>query len=821
MNTWYKINFLIKFSNRENTEDNNSGFTLVGGYQKIVKLDFEKDSLKNKLKNKKIEKITVELEGLSDFQLSVPPEPLHSLEDINKTCSLIEQDYLNKLDLVAARSFICDANDCVGLTSELPPRPSRPSSVDQKPSAVITIKAGDPNFGELSKKILSSMTPTYQATVAATLGGIKLFEMLASLENVFQSAFQHPMLAPGKSSIVFGVTGDGKSTFIGYKNGAQLQLNSDAKGNLAYCYSKGDENTSPHMGRANQTSKTKGYSVYHNMIDTAGFFDRRGKAEELCNKMAIDFVVESLQPGHIIVVLNPAKISDSRGIEFFHLMEKLKQFLWDPSHPNTFSSILFVFNEIIKKPNNELSTKEEIKRDIQNKIEQLEEEIQGDIKQYIGWGDSLKNLAVTASHTVGLGKMMARNLLGEEWTKNKANEIQDIDPDVAAKISENLALQDLLQQLKDSENIIVADFRNDKTRKEIELWEQKAPKLPISAFKLSQAMDNTRLPFFEAMKVIANYFNGQCKKVKNLEDDVLNLKDKIQQTKDMIALIPDSSTTDEDIENYKASKKKEEDEKIIQEGLKAAAEGKIKKLEKEKKELENDNSRKLLQILTPLTPITPRSKWAYFDVVAKKYFFDYKGISLSKTKYIEPTISEKYPGVFLNPQPLKSLQSGKVLGQCTFQATYRPGYYGLTEDQKAVVKLYVENKYHPDTVGRISTIEKDELPKANEAFTTASEEIKKRNGAISSFEIMIQDGKNFLEQQHLKEDYQEMLVGYQMKLSDACKELTDLKSELATYQNFCQLFRDILVNFQQHHMIPSQDDKLADEFIVNFQNKMS
>ena len=509
------------------------------------------------------------------------------------------------------------------------------------------------------------MTPSYRDSLESILGGINLYEMLASMENVFKCAFQHSPLMPKTSSIVFGVTGDGKSTFIGYKNGADLKLDYDEYGNLCYHYPKEDVLACPPMGRATDSSKTKGFAVYGNAIDTAGFFDRRGKGEELCNKIALDFAIESYDPGHIIIVLNPSKISDSRGTGFFQLMEKLQQFLWNPSHPDTLSSTLFVFNEIIRKPRNELSTKDEIKRDIDNKIKQLEQEIQTDIRQFTGWGDHLKNLAVSAGNTVGLGKMMANRLFGEEWTKNKADEIKDIDASLAARISENLQIQDLLQQLRDSGNIIVADFRDSQTRHEIEQWEQKAPKLPDAVFKVSHTMDNTRLPFFEALKVIASYFNEQSKKAKGLDDDIQNLKSKIQQTKRIIAQIPEGDIpTDDDMDNYKKFKKQEEDEKAIQEGLKATAEANIKALSAKQTRLTNDKSKKFLQDLASTVPITPRSKWAYFDITAKKYFFDYKGIFLIETNYVTPTQNEKYPGVFLNKQVINKIKKDNTK-QCT------------------------------------------------------------------------------------------------------------------------------------------------------------
>ena len=145
-----------------------------------------------------------------------------------------------------------------------------------------------------------------------------------------------------------------------------------------------------------------------------------------------------------------------------------------------------------------------------------------------------------------------------------------------------------------------------------------------------------------------------------------------------------------------------------------------------------------------------------------------------------------------------------------------PGYHSFIEDQKAVVELYVKKKNHPNTIGKVNGIVKISIPKAENTRDDADREINRLEGAIANWELNIQNGTNALQQKNLKDGYEKNLNDYRAELSDARTELTKIDAELATYHNYCQLVRKILVNFQLHGILPSKDDKLADEFIFNF-----
>ncbi|MBS4168142.1 GTPase [Parachlamydia sp. AcF125] len=236
------------------------------------------------------------------------------------------------------------------------------------------------NFNKLASQIMQ-----HARLLPEELGKIALEDLLISIESVFSKMLERELKKEQgqEYAMVIGNTGAGKSTFIGYLQGAKITFgkvtsetaNTKRQVTMYAADYEDKENAGNYPKLGNFNSETKGAIAYGKYVDTAGFFDTAGSAEKLCNSVAIGMAASIYEPKRLIAVINSTAFEDTRAHGFLNLIKKIKRMVEEPVDENTLPSILFVVNDFLKNRRiNHRSSQEEIEEEIARAIIGLEED---------------------------------------------------------------------------------------------------------------------------------------------------------------------------------------------------------------------------------------------------------------------------------------------------------------------------------------------------------------------------------------------------------------------------------------------------------------
>lgn len=552
-----------------------------------------------------------------------------------------------------------------------------------------------PNFNTLAKEMNKIFSCEYQRTLTQTLGTLSMVDMLSAINEIFSIAEDvvnvRQSVLPGYS-MVMGETGLGKSLFIGYAIGMGIRRGNPPNEHT-FVYDN-DQIIGPEIGHG--ASKTKGCKPFKHYIDTAGFSDSAGLEAEICNAAAVHMIAKSYPVKRLIVMLSLG-VFDGRAQGFFALINRLKRIFRNPIDDSIWSSIFFVINnkEIIIDPaTGKPIAKSFVSRKIKGAIATLE--------------DELRRINLK-SHGEG--------------------HYSDLEGSLT-----------ILKKVLQADNYLVANFLDDKTRAEIQEWENTHDQILLSKFFTTENLiENGFIKFKTSLISIATYFNVLFFKKQELNSRLASLKAFLNEK---CTELEKTGIDSEDPAMALRAKKLE-----------------IIELQKEKKirgqtlfRLSVDNSPVELTTLAPNELIQPSRKIGPIEI-SKTYTFRYNGIPLLEAK------RNQVDGIFSDGQI--NLDDG------IYECRYKPASAQKNNDAK--IALFVRNKDHPSTKGTIQLI------------TT---ELRSLNLKI----IELQKQRSILHAKYLQaEDLSEQVIKIREEIED---RLNEILQEFEIIQLSCDPYRD-------------------------------
>ena len=514
--TGFRIYFEITFKERGTGSNSNFGVEANAGYGPAT-IGFSFDTINSELKNKKITCISMRAKGFGSY--SIPFVKLkNKVGSIEKAVKEIKADYDSRMHTIRIRKFSIN-EDCLREYRYAPEARLVPTSLAipmlrHTTTTPIGINIQPVNFYELAKTITGEFSN--ENSVMVTLKNLSIGKMFSLIDTIFSN-----LITPRDRinaevvgyTLVAGCSGKGKSILIGYQLGAEYEKRyHQAKHEWVLDYPAiGAFGNYPSIGHT--VSETKGFAVYQQYVDTAGLFDTGGREKDICNSMAITSCIQNNPPKRLIFVLSPADFRDNRSRGLFEIIDRLKHILIDPTKPKIFSSILFIVNNKFN-PTGDYLDVEKILGWIQGSIQILAEERDKDLLTHEGYFRG----------TVRRAKSWA---LGDEDIREKINRLAEKDPRLANRVLELQNSIEILEKFS-KENIMLANFDDDRTRQMILAWEKQNAGLSPDCFRMENLMDGYT-EFTTLLHATASYFNQLFAKKLSHISSIDNLKEEIQQ----------------------------------------------------------------------------------------------------------------------------------------------------------------------------------------------------------------------------------------------------------------------------------------------------
>jgi hypothetical protein len=848
--TGYQISLQVDVERETNKRERNIGGGLASTWFKgLVNLGLDGENIKKALQDRTITKVIItEVIGFGNY---MPPIKaclsVANFDDIQKAIDNIRQHFADSLPGIHRRYNIDPKNDLIPFgrlaPQAAPGKIPRELSFDawEETIRLIEGRAIPYSVGSLDKLAEKIENGVGMGPMKQVLGGLSLVGFLNALDIVFSQTFARKRNLPKADNycMVIGKTGTGKSTFIGYMLGRDMEMKeiSDKgvdKTVLDYKFDVDDGVEYPVIGHG--MSMTKGYGVYvgstqyrryeahgprsrqvtKGYIDTAGYADQSGPETAICNAMAIKMATDSFCPNRIIVMLDSG-VFDNRATGFFELFETVKRILKNPESKAAWPFILFLINDHMikidprtRKPIEAAYIINKIKAARNILIEERDALIPqeskgmwGRARDFVSWGMGRNNLD--------------KEELSEEQKKS-------LHPETLQRIIELQENIDILDGFS-MNNIIVADIGDPEksTRNRVLKWQGHDSRsgLTPNLFSIENLVGNGYPIFRTALTSIATYFND------------LYLKEQTQ-IKIIRNLIIKGHELTNDIQTLQATTAGEE---YVE--LKRECADKLKKEEVKLKNLK-DSEKKVIEELTALkldkvepydpifstTPIKPRSFFSYVDAWAMTYKFEYKGIPLHSISLDEPTKDlKKSPGGFVTIDD-KDISEGR------FSAVYRPAWYGYNKDSEAKVSTWIENGNHPavkqkkikleEELGKLGDDRPDEMDTTSirAQMRDTRRRIAGLKEKVGSYNEAIKEGIKGKEAAKKRiQDIERKLETLPQKRDSLLKEFDVIRAELCVYQGFCQLISQIISELGLNLSGQKTEKHNFQSFVRNFENR--
>ncbi len=721
----------------------------------------------------------------STFSICSYDQPDCDLDTIRLRLTQIWDDYLGKSHTIRNREYLVD-NECLADYS-MAPKPLEAqkteymSPIDSKATSSVNESK---RFYDLATQIKEGSSEDYKKLFPT----MNMGRFLVSIESVFSIVFQGSMKT-GRSdhTLVVGTTGRGKSTLIGYQLGLELQLEGDGLGKrYIYKSPKGDY---PLIGNSN--SKTKGFRVYQNYIDTGGLFDTSGIEEDICNAMAVCMGVKWHCPKRLILFLNLADFTVDRAKGLLDTIKLLQRIVRNPRAEQVSSSILFLVNE-----HTNTVTMKDLMDSLDRAISAREEER----------NKLLGRAGLSQWINSDVWERDAKDKIGKVLSQEQAEPIFSFQEQIQ-----------ILKDLKSSEKrILIADFSKSETREKIEKWEKDNGGLSSESFMMNNLVTDGDFAFKTILRATATFFNCLFTKKTELNESFTQLYSELKRIDlelhklENLKLQPDQRDNEarkKDIELHDAKIKKCEEEKVRLENIKS-------ELSKEIDNLSKDETLIQFKELKATNPIAPRSFLAYLDSWATTYPFKHEGdVPLGKIDEHIPTKKETYKGAYIRGS------SSDDHSQGYYEASYRPAWHNYPEDCNAVVNLLVRKKDHLSTKDEI--LVKQATIKSLEKLIEQQQQII--NGHKSIIKQIEQAKEEWTRHNKVTESNEKMKSEYIRQKNEALdskqrveNELQNIESKLKIYNDYCKLLVKIIEGLDLYRSANESERLIYGVFCDNF-----
>ncbi|MGK5593749.1 MAG: hypothetical protein ACSNEK_00125 [Parachlamydiaceae bacterium] len=140
------------------------------------------------------------------------------------------------------------------------------------------------------------------------------------------------------------------------------------------------------------------------------------------------------------------------------------------------------------------------------------------------------------------------------------------------------------------------------------------------------------------------------------------------------------------------------------------------------------------------------------------------------------------------------------LDKGTYQAVYRPGWWGVKQDRDARVKLLIESKYDPSVKRRVREIDKElkNKEKQQAKCTSSITDYQKDLDELKDAKMHAKDRICYLAQQNDlgKPNGLDKSTTEEAKLITLEKSLAEVQSHLQTYKDYCAVLAKIIVKMK-------------------------
>lgn len=679
---------------------------------------------------------------------------------------------------------------------------------------------------DLAEEILNELSPQDNDL----LGDINFQTMLDTLPETFPTLVNQisNRAIQRKALLVLGKTGIGKSVMIGCLLGHKIITKWGSNGGSMLDYQE-ERSGCPPVGHEGST--TKGCHLYIDpqanveYIDCAGTIDTSGREAEICNAMAIKALVKRVCPSKVILVCKSEDIIGERGTNFWDLINKLRRCLTNPTDPKLWSSILFVVNDHTKKLNKWTGTPmstTEVHKYIMSELKTIESTLKKDYEK-------LKKQISPRSSLITFINWLDRNftVLDEVSEKDPPPEpvttMTRVDEQASKMLSDlQSKLLPLRLLLKHPEQLIIADILSEgaKLRADIlaSLSTSQQTNILEGAFTpehlYEEKIAQLNHKFNTTLVVIASYFTRLIQKKNDCTTDINEISAELEAIKANIRHYEDEKRQlCSNVEAFLGGNQPRIDELNAKLGIEDKEhpelstvkykqrydlEQKLHTLENLIKGLSTDESPIILPPIGPTEPIAPRPFWSWN---AKRYFFQYHGVS-----YLEGS------GLQIPKERVRNYVHGSMQDtehEHGYKEYYEPAWWGYAEDCTVKLIMKIRSKDSPATHAKIREFE-TELTGVKGQLETLKASIDgleaQKNGIVRG---IIRNAT--LQISSAISSLIERKKEIQIRLEQKKQKSEEIKFKINSYRDFCNLFLSIIDTF--FDLVGKQEKEIFLKFI--------
>jgi len=805
----YKIYIQIYTRAVKESTEGHKGLDAGASYQTMGALGLNYDQVKKTLSGHSITKIVIsEARMIGDY--SLPPlegfsnVTIASHGDVLKILESIRGHFHKHYATCKGRHFIIDSSQPMTLDTFPLALPAEKKVYNQDPQN--PKETNKDYFNELSKDILDSLERRYKGLVQEILGtNVELGKILSATEKAFKELLEGDSMRANHYQsyvMILGRTGVGKSLLTGHLVGGTVHTVDDY-GHLGL--TSDSPQRLPLVGDLG--SETKGFNLFGKYLDTAGIGDTDGEEADIANGAAIQLATNLYNPGQIILVIGPEEIPLDRGKRFREMMTKLQRVLYDATEPEMLHNILFVVNskEYPPKKNRILQQLQQLKITV---LEEIKEELKGVVS--ISISDSLKKLGHSFFRSDDLTHIY-----------DQVEKVSADKPLIAQEVLRKLREIEMILDIIAGGNIIITDFDNGQTKKDIEEWlEQRTSnekRIPHGMFNAFNLYRKGKEKFLITLQCSVIYFTHLRKRERMLADSMERMEKEITAKQTLIKKIQSDKLTVED--KQQSIRTQTNNRGLLREKIQQFQ---SKKAETDKEIQHLQESTKLIKMpsFEPANPIQMRKWW---QAIPTPYGFPLeRSYPIKKVEFVSgpkgqftPTYggeveytglcrSVKRTAATLMPSDMETAEKALLRDISNVrEVIFIPGWYGHPKDTRAKIRVWTEEKSAPSTAGRINTLEQ-EKSKFDEHISGLEEELKRVEAELANERYLAVND----------------LENAKVKLSDAHekikKERNSIAKKLKEHQQIYRLLVKIVRSFHFDQSFDPNERNIFGPFVQEF-----
>ncbi len=364
-----------------------------------------------------------------------------------------------------------------------------------------------------------------------------------------------------------------------------------------------------------------------------------------------------------------------------------------------------------------------------------------------------------------------------------------------------------------SDNVIVPDFGNAKTKKEIQIWQGTDPNVGLSRESVNfEDLVSLGYPTFKEVLIeTTDFFNKLVGDKKNIQEEIEVAEEALKQNRVNLKNVNSNMA---DINNGVKSKatftellKTSTEQLRKQRASTQKAKDDLKAIDDRINHLKTSTAEVHYATLQPARPIVPRP-W-YQIINPTTYSFEHRGDTP-----IRNTIKQGVPGTYLNETTDRT-----ELFHGQYRAEFLPAWCYKSEDCKAEIKLYAEERNLQKSKEELAAKENERIRKfaAWEKENEKEQKLEaKIQGAKDSLKALANPHEMLSNLKKTKIELEQSIQTKEDELEILQKSRAKAEGTLETYKDFCDLLATIVEKIDLSHALKEDEKAIFGLFKANF-----